>query len=165
MGRVCGVVLRSGRWLYSRRIAAVEPVFANFGHHKRTIHFTLHGSAKVATQWQFCCLVASARPAASKGGLLPSLVRPQHSLKNAVFQAPKYLCQATQPRTFEALSKVHCLQQGEHRCRVVSIGTVDNPSHAVVIGKSRPDDRVVILKTDFSKQEFGVAGERRNRCD
>ncbi len=46
-----------GRSLYSRRIAAVEPVFANIRHHKRMSRFTLPGKAKVSTQWQLYCLV------------------------------------------------------------------------------------------------------------
>ena len=46
-----------GRRLYSRRIATVEPVFANIRHHKRMSRFTLRSQAKVATQWQLYCLV------------------------------------------------------------------------------------------------------------
>jgi Transposase DDE domain len=46
-----------GRALYSRRIATVEPVFANIRHHKRMSRFTLRGKAKVWTQWQLYCLV------------------------------------------------------------------------------------------------------------
>lgn len=46
-----------GRALYSRRIATVEPVFANIRHHKRMSRFTLRGKARVATQWQLYCLV------------------------------------------------------------------------------------------------------------
>jgi transposase len=46
-----------GRALYSRRIATVEPVFANIRHHKRMSRFTLRGRAKVSTQWQLYCLV------------------------------------------------------------------------------------------------------------
>jgi transposase len=46
-----------GRALYSRRIATVEPVFANIRHHKRMSRFTLRGQIKVATQWQLYCLV------------------------------------------------------------------------------------------------------------
>ena len=43
--------------LYSRRIATVEPVFANIRHQKRMSRFTLRGKTKVATQWQLYCLV------------------------------------------------------------------------------------------------------------
>jgi len=46
-----------GRSLYSRRIATVEPVFANIRHHKRMSRFTLRGKTKVSTQWQLYCLV------------------------------------------------------------------------------------------------------------
>jgi transposase len=46
-----------GRALYSRRIATVEPVFANIRHHKRMSRFTLRGKSKVGTQWQLYCLV------------------------------------------------------------------------------------------------------------
>jgi transposase len=46
-----------GRALYSRRIATVEPVFANIRHHKRMSRFTLRGKSKVSTQWQLYCLV------------------------------------------------------------------------------------------------------------
>jgi Transposase DDE domain len=46
-----------GRRLYSRRIATVEPVFANIRHHKRMSRFTLRGKAKVSTQWNLYCLV------------------------------------------------------------------------------------------------------------
>ena len=47
----------NGRQLYSRRIATVEPVFANIHHHKRMSRFTLRGQAKVSTQWNLFCLV------------------------------------------------------------------------------------------------------------
>jgi transposase len=46
-----------GRSLYSRRIATVEPVFANIRHHKRMSRFTMRGKTKVATQWQLYCMV------------------------------------------------------------------------------------------------------------
>jgi len=46
-----------GQALYSRRIATVEPVFANTRHHKRMSRFTLRRRAKVSTQWQLYCLV------------------------------------------------------------------------------------------------------------
>jgi transposase len=46
-----------GRALYSRRIATVEPVFANIRHHKRMSRFTLRGKTKVSTQWQLYRLV------------------------------------------------------------------------------------------------------------
>jgi transposase len=55
-----------GRALYSRRIATVEPVFANIRHHKRMSRFTLRGKAKVSTQWQLYCLVHNIEKIATK---------------------------------------------------------------------------------------------------
>jgi len=55
-----------GRALYSRRIATVEPVFANLRHHKRMSRFTLRGKDKVATQWQLYCLVHNIEKIATK---------------------------------------------------------------------------------------------------
>ena len=55
-----------GRALYSRRIATVEPVFANIRHHKRLSRFTLRGKTKVATQWQLYCLVHNIEKIATK---------------------------------------------------------------------------------------------------
>ena len=55
-----------GRALYSRRIATVEPVFANIRHHKRMSRFTLRGKTKVATQWQLYCLVHNIEKIATK---------------------------------------------------------------------------------------------------
>jgi transposase len=46
-----------GRRLYSRRMATVEPVFANLRYHKGMSRFTLRGKAKVSTQWQLYRLV------------------------------------------------------------------------------------------------------------
>jgi transposase len=46
-----------GRVIYSRRIATVEPVFANIRHTKRLDRFTLRGKEKVGTQWRLYCLV------------------------------------------------------------------------------------------------------------
>ena len=46
-----------GRQLYSRRIATVEPVFANIRHHKRLSRFTLRGKANVSTQWNLYCVM------------------------------------------------------------------------------------------------------------
>jgi transposase len=46
-----------GRALYSKRIGAVEPVFANIRHNKRMNRFTLRGQCKVNTQWNLYCLV------------------------------------------------------------------------------------------------------------
>ena len=55
-----------GRRLYSRRIATVEPVFANIRHHKRMSRFTLRGKTKVSTQWQLYCLVHNIEKIATK---------------------------------------------------------------------------------------------------
>jgi hypothetical protein len=56
-----------GRALYSRRIATVEPVFANLRHNKRLNRFTLRGQAKVSTQWQLYCLVHNIEKVAHYG--------------------------------------------------------------------------------------------------
>jgi transposase len=56
----------TGRALYSRRIATVEPVFANIRHHKRMSRFTLRGKAKVSTQWSLYCLVHNIEKIATK---------------------------------------------------------------------------------------------------
>lgn len=56
-----------GRTLYSRRIATVEPVFANLRHNKRLSRFTLRGQAKVNTQWQLFCLVHNIEKLARSG--------------------------------------------------------------------------------------------------
>ena len=55
-----------GRALYSRRVATVEPVFANIRHHKRMSRFTLRCKAKVARQWQLYCLVHNIEKIATK---------------------------------------------------------------------------------------------------
>lgn len=57
----------AGRRLYSRRIAIVEPVFANIRHNKRLNRFTLRGRAKVSTQWQLYCLVHNIEKLAHHG--------------------------------------------------------------------------------------------------
>ena len=46
-----------GRALYARRLAIVEPVFANLRHNKRLDRFTLRGRRKVDMQWKLYCLV------------------------------------------------------------------------------------------------------------
>jgi transposase len=57
-----------GRRLYSRRIATVEPVFANIRHHKGMRRFTVRGKAKVGVQWQLYCLVHNIEKIAHRGG-------------------------------------------------------------------------------------------------
>lgn len=56
-----------GRRLYGRRIATVEPVFANLRHHKKLDRFTLRGQAKVDTQWKLYCLVHNIEKLANHG--------------------------------------------------------------------------------------------------
>lgn len=46
-----------GRALYGRRIATVEPVFANLRHNKQLNRFTLRTQRKVNVQWTLYCLV------------------------------------------------------------------------------------------------------------
>jgi transposase len=45
------------RELYSRRMAIIEPVFANITFHKKLNRFTLRGKAKVNIQWMLYCMV------------------------------------------------------------------------------------------------------------
>ncbi len=47
----------TGRALYGRRMATVEPVFGNLRHNKRLTRFTLRGQRKVNAQWKLFCLV------------------------------------------------------------------------------------------------------------
>jgi transposase len=56
-----------GRALYRRRIATVEPVFANLRHNKRLDRFTLRSRAKVNTQWCLYCLVHNIEKLAHHG--------------------------------------------------------------------------------------------------
>jgi hypothetical protein len=56
-----------GRRLYGRRIAIVEPVFANLRHNKRLDRFTLRGRKKVDTQWKLYCLVHNIEKLARHG--------------------------------------------------------------------------------------------------
>ena len=46
-----------GRKIYPRRLALVEPIFANIKTHKRLDRFTLRGKAKVNVQWLLYCMV------------------------------------------------------------------------------------------------------------
>jgi transposase len=57
-----------GRRLYGRRIATVEPVFANLRHHKGLDRFTLRGQKKVSTQWRLYCLVHNIEKIARRSG-------------------------------------------------------------------------------------------------
>ncbi len=56
-----------GRTLYGRRIATVEPVFANLRHNKRLDRFTLRSRTKVNTQWHLYCLVHNIEKLAHHG--------------------------------------------------------------------------------------------------
>jgi transposase len=56
-----------GRALYGRRIAIVEPVFANLRHNKRLDRFTLRTQPKVNTQWNLYCLVHNIEKLAHHG--------------------------------------------------------------------------------------------------
>lgn len=56
-----------GRELYGRRIATVEPVFANLRHNKRLDRFTLRSRPKVNTQWHLYCLVHNIEKLAHHG--------------------------------------------------------------------------------------------------
>lgn len=56
-----------GRKLYSRRMATVEPVFANLRYNKRLDRFTLRGQCKVNTQWSLYCLVHNIEKLAKAG--------------------------------------------------------------------------------------------------
>jgi hypothetical protein len=55
------------RRLYARRIATVEPVFANLRHHKRLDRFTLRSGPKVNAQWHLYCLVHNIEKLAHHG--------------------------------------------------------------------------------------------------
>lgn len=56
-----------GRALYGRRIATVEPVFANLRYNKRLDRFTLRSRPKVNTQWNLYCLVHNIEKLAHHG--------------------------------------------------------------------------------------------------
>ena len=45
-----------GKLIYQRRLATVEPVFANLRAAKRLDRFTLRGKPKVNGQWLLYCL-------------------------------------------------------------------------------------------------------------
>ena len=56
-----------GRALYGRRLATVEPVFANLRHNKHLDRFTLRGQAKVDGQWKLFVLVHNIEKVAHHG--------------------------------------------------------------------------------------------------
>jgi transposase len=62
-----------GRKIYHRRIAIVEPVFANIRTHKGLSRFTLRGKIKVNIQWLLCCIVHNIEKIANFGlGFAPA---------------------------------------------------------------------------------------------
>ena len=56
-----------GRKIYPRRIAIVEPVFANIRVHKRMDKFSLRGKIKVNIQWLLYCMVHNIGKVANYG--------------------------------------------------------------------------------------------------
>jgi transposase len=56
-----------GRSIYQKRIAIVEPVFANLRTHKRLDRFTLRGKIKVNIQWMLYCMVHNIEKIATYG--------------------------------------------------------------------------------------------------
>ncbi|MCG6537214.1 MAG: transposase, partial [Syntrophales bacterium LBB04] len=56
-----------GRKIYQRRMAIVEPVFANLRIHKRLDRFTLRGKIKVNIQWKLYCMVHNIEKIANYG--------------------------------------------------------------------------------------------------
>jgi hypothetical protein len=57
----------AARARYGRRLATVEPVFANVRYNKRLDRFTLRGRAKVDGQWKLFCLVHNIETLAHRG--------------------------------------------------------------------------------------------------
>jgi hypothetical protein len=55
-----------GRHYYSRRMGAVEPVFANIRHNHGLDWFSLRGRVKVDTQWKLFCIVHNIGKIAAK---------------------------------------------------------------------------------------------------
>ena len=56
-----------GRKLYGKRMATVEPVFANLRHNKGLDRFTLRTRPKVNAQWNLYCLVHNIEKLAHHG--------------------------------------------------------------------------------------------------
>lgn len=63
-----------GRFLYSRRLGIVEPVFANICHVRGLDRFTLRGKVKVDIQWKLFSMV--------------------HNIVKIVRYSPRYACEA-----------------------------------------------------------------------
>ena len=68
------------RAIYGRRLAIVEPVFANLRSNKRLDRFTYRGLAKVSVQWLLYCLV--------------------HNIEKLAHLSRKYAPAAAPPRPF-----------------------------------------------------------------
>jgi transposase len=58
-----------GRQKYARRMAIIEPVFANIKHTKGMNRFTLRGAKKVTIQWLYYCLVHNIEKIATTGAI------------------------------------------------------------------------------------------------
>jgi hypothetical protein len=56
-----------GRSIYQKRMAIVEPVFANLRIHKHLDRFTLRGKIKVNIQWMLYCMVHNIEKIANYG--------------------------------------------------------------------------------------------------
>ena len=68
--RMIGLIDSSaGRQAYARRMAIVEPVFANIKSNKRMNRFTLRGLGKVTRQWLLYCLVHNIEKIATTGAV------------------------------------------------------------------------------------------------
>ena len=60
---------QKGRNIYPRRIAIVEPVFANIRIQKRMDKFNLRGKIKVNIQWLLYCMVHNIEKVANYGAI------------------------------------------------------------------------------------------------
>ena len=108
----------AARRIYARRLAIVEPVFANLRGNKRLDRFTYRGLAKVSVQWLLYCLVHNLekvahlsrkygprRPKTALAQLLSPLIRLLESLDrvlidiSACFRLPS-LFRITFPQTY-----------------------------------------------------------------
>jgi transposase len=63
----CKIDLPESRRIYARRLAIVEPVFANLRSNKRLDRFTYRGQKKVNIQWLLYCLVHNLEKIAHRG--------------------------------------------------------------------------------------------------
>ena len=58
-----------GKWVYSKRMKVIEPVFANIRHNLGMNHFTLRSKAKVNIQWNLFNIVHNIGKILSFGSL------------------------------------------------------------------------------------------------